>query len=216
MALTLLISLANMAQHFRRYTVAKEQRQIVKILFTPVIFAIIAVAAMSDYHTAPYITPIAELYSAFSLAALFLLYVQFAAPDADFGQDMFATLIKVTEKGRKRDKANWPMLTWIAVFQLPITESVAYTIEVATEATGNFCPSSMRPRFGNFWVTLIRMIGVVTCFVSIIRFYGRMKTLMKVRRAVTKLTTLKGVVFVYLIQNVSLPEDIHDREVILT
>jgi hypothetical protein len=191
-----------MTQHFRRYSVPKEQRQIVKILSTPPIFAIVAIAAMSNYHIAPYIAPIAELYAAFSLAALFLLYIQYAAPGADFGKDMFAALLKATEKTRKRDKANWPIVTWIAVFQLPIAECIAFTIEAITESNGRFCPSSLRPRFGNFWVTLIRTVAVVTCFISIIHFYGRTRSALKVRRSVTKLTLLKGVVFVGLIQNV--------------
>ncbi|KAK5163122.1 uncharacterized protein LTR77_010906 [Saxophila tyrrhenica] len=150
MALTLLISLILILQHFRRYRVPKEQRQIVKIVFTPVVFSIIAVAAMSDYYIAPYVVPLAELYAAFSLAALFLLYMQFAAPGANFGKDMFAALVMATVKNRKRDRADWPMGTWIAVFQLPVAEAVAYTIESVTEARGTFCASSMRPRFGNF------------------------------------------------------------------
>ncbi len=203
MVLTILISLGLTMQHLRRYRVAKEQRHIVKVVFTPVAFTIIAVAAMSNYHVAPYIAPLGELYAAFALVALFLLYIQFAAPGADFGEDMFVALVKAVEKGRKRDKATWPMTTWVAVFQLPVAELICLVVEIATEATGRFCPSSMRPRFGNFWVTLIRTVAVITCFVSIIHFYGRMRSLMKVRRAVTKLFTLKGVVFIGLIQNVS-------------
>jgi hypothetical protein len=158
-ALTFVLTLAGMIQHFRHYRVPREQRQIVKILFTPVAFAVIALATTSNYHAAPYISSLAELYAAFALTAEFLLYIQFAVPGSDFGEDMFNGMLLAVEKARKKDNANWPKVTWITVFQYPVMETLSLLILIGSTAAGTYCAASMRPRFGHFWATIIRTVG---------------------------------------------------------
>jgi hypothetical protein len=57
--------------------------------------------------------------------------------------------------------------------------------------------------FGHLWVLVIRLIGVVLAVITIIRFYTRMKTLMKIRRGAIKLFSFKGFVFLHFAQAVS-------------
>jgi hypothetical protein len=127
--------------------------------------------------------------------------IQFAAPKSTFGEEMFHAVAEAFETGSKQGK--WPKLSWILVFQYPITELIAVIVLEATEATGTFCLSSLKPKFGHLWVLVIRLIGVVLAVITIIRFYTRMKTLMKIRRGAIKLFSFKGFVFLHFAQAVS-------------
>lgn len=204
-AVTLASSLALIAMHLRRYCAPKEQRQIVRIAFAPFVFAIVSQAEIIDYSVARYIDPISSFYEAICLCALFLLYVQFAAPSSStFGKDLFDVMKAQQEAGTKKGKGNWPRNLWIAIFQYPIVEVIAIVILEATEAAGTYCASSLRPRYGHFWSMIIHSVGIVVAVLSIFRFYGRMKVLMRARRGLAKLTCFKAIVGLRFIQTVSL------------
>jgi hypothetical protein len=202
-AVTLISSIALIAMHLRRYCAPKEQRQIVRIAFAPFVFALVSLAEIYNYSIARYIDPISSFYEAICLCALFLLYVQFAAPTSStFGEEMFDT-VKAQQEAGTKGTGNWPRNTWIAIFQYPIVEVIAIIILEATEAAGTYCASSLRPRYGHFWSMVIHSVGIVVAVLSIFRFYGRMKALMKARRGLAKLVCFKVIVGLRFIQTVS-------------
>ena len=188
--ITFLSSTLLILLHLAQYRAPKEQRQIVRIVFMPFVFAIVSWAEIADYKIAPYIDPIGEVYESWAICALFLLYVQFAAPKSTFNEDMFLAVSSASETRSKG--GNWPKLSWILVFQYPITELIAVIVLEATQADGTYCLSSLKPKFGHFWAQIIRLIGVVLAAMTIIKFYKRMKSLMKARRGAIKLFTFKG------------------------
>lgn len=124
----------------------------------PFVFAIVSWAEVKDYTIAPYIDPIGELYESWAICAIFLLYIQFAAPRSTFGEEQFAAVANASEMGSK--SGNWPKLSWILVFQFPITQLISVVILEATEANDTYCMSSLKPKFGHLWVQIIRLIGV--------------------------------------------------------
>ena len=63
------------------YAVPEEQRQIVRLIWTPFVFAAVSLISIARYQLYPYILPLEDLYEAFGFTALFLLFVQFVAPD---------------------------------------------------------------------------------------------------------------------------------------
>ena len=202
-AITLISSVALIAMHLYRYCAPREQRQIIRIAFAPFVFALISLAEIYNYSIARYIDPISSFYEAICLCALFLLYIQFAAPTSStFGEDLFDA-VKAQQEAGTKGKGNWPRNTWIAVFQYPIIEIIAIIITEASEAAGTYCSSSLRPRFGHFWAMLIHSLGIVVAVLAIFRFYGRMKTLMKARRGMAKLACFKVIVGLRFIQTVS-------------
>lgn len=192
--------------HLVRYNAPKEQRQIVRIVFAPFVFALISLAEVYNYSVARYIDPISAFYEAICICSLFLLYVQFAAPasatkGATFGKDVFEAMIAKQEAGTSR--GTWPRITWVAVFQYPIAQIIAIIILEATEAAGTYCESSLKPKYGHFWVAVIQALGVTVAIFSIVSFYGRMKVLMKARRGLAKITCFKLMVAVRFVQTVS-------------
>lgn len=91
--------------HLTRYRAPREQRQIVRIVFMPFVFAIVCWAELKDYEIAAYIDPIGEVYESWAICAMFLLYIQFAAPNGTFGEEMFLAVQDASETGSKR--GNW-------------------------------------------------------------------------------------------------------------
>lgn len=193
--------------HLYNYRAPKEQRQIVKIIFAPFVFALVSLAQILSYPAARYIDPISSAYEAVCLCALFLLYVQFAAPKGTFGEELFEAVRAAQETPAKDDgngrRSNWPKTTWIAVFQYPIVELIAIIVLEATEATGTYCSSSLRPRYGHFWASVIHSVGLVVAVVSLVRFYSQMKTRMRARRGLAKLACFKAMVALRFLQTVS-------------
>lgn len=202
-AVTLLSAVGLICLHLCRYRVPKEQRQIVRICLAPFVFAIVSWGQIYNYNFAAFINPIGNLYEAFCLCALYLLYIQFAVPAATFNEDMFTAMADAADVPVKAKEGNWPKLGWVLVFQYPITETVALIILEATEAAEIYCSESLKPEFGHLWYSLISTIGVALCVMAIFRFYGRMKRLMKARRGMWKLLCFKGIVFLRFVQTVS-------------
>lgn len=197
---TLLISLSLIISHLRRYRCPKEQKQIIRLILAPSVFAVVSFLAILSYEVGPYIAPIGDLYEAFGLCALFLLYLQYAAPGGTFDEETFQQ-VKMAEEG-KTSNTDWPRITWILVFQYPILEFIAVVICEVTEAQGVYCVQSLSPHFGHLWVQILSCIGVMVCLLALIRFYGRMKKQIKVRRGLAKLVCIKLIVFLRFVQSV--------------
>ncbi len=81
--------------HLRRYRVPKEQRQIIKIVFSPAAFALVAFGCLQKYQVARYVSELGDWYSAMAFTTLFLLFIQFAVPDSEFGDGMFQAMHEV-------------------------------------------------------------------------------------------------------------------------
>lgn len=199
MAITLVLNISLISMHLRRYRVPKEQRQIVKIIFAPSAFALVSFGCLANYHVAEYISELGEWYSAMVFTCLFLLYIQFTVPDSDFGEGMFQAMHEVSGGG----KGGWPKMSWIMVFQYPVTETLAIIILEGTTASGTYCAASLKPNFGHLWTMIIKTVGLALCFITILRFYKKTKPLLKARRGTAKLFGFKGIVAIRFIQTVS-------------
>ncbi len=66
--------------HIHSYTRPKEQRQIVRILIAPSVWALVSLAQILDYRTAQYIAPLGEVYESIYLCCVFLLVGQHLSP----------------------------------------------------------------------------------------------------------------------------------------
>ena len=65
--ITLVIALSLLITHLRRYRAPKEQRQILRIIFSVVVYSVVAFFELYSYEIAIYIDPIGDLYEAFGL-----------------------------------------------------------------------------------------------------------------------------------------------------
>lgn len=78
--------------HLLHYVRAREQRQIIRSCFYPLFFAVFSTAAIYSYPDSIYLEPARDLIEPISLAALFLLFLEFAEPDVDRREEYFSSL----------------------------------------------------------------------------------------------------------------------------
>ena len=90
-------------------------------------------------------------------------------------------------------------MIWILVFQL-LLGRIATTI-AQEYVQARFCTLSTKLRRAQTIVTLVQSLDTILAVVAIIRFYVRMKEELKGHRALLKLVTFKGIIFIDLIQS---------------
>jgi len=190
-------------RHLTNYFKPREQRQIIKILVTPIVMAAVSVGCLINGIDASYVQPISYLYDAFAFPALFLLFVQFCVPDGQYGANLFATLYARASPGRREKKRiakgkpikgpKWIRTCWICVFQMPLVMVVAFLAQEITTSTGDFCEYSLSPRFGNLWVQILTNISLSVAIMAVITFERRLRSVMKVNKPMMKLLTFKAI-----------------------
>lgn len=119
-ALTFISSVALIILHLKRYRAPKEQRQIIRIVFAPFVFAIICWAQIAHYNIAEYLIPISGIYESLAICSLFLLYIQFAVPGATFGEDMFEAIDQAAG-AQSTHGSRWAKILYVMVFQYPVS-----------------------------------------------------------------------------------------------
>jgi hypothetical protein len=83
LGLTVINSVYLILTHLHRYTVPSEQRQIVRIIFITVVFAVIGSLSVLFYVDSIYFRPLQEVYEAYCVAGFLLLCVHYVCPDEE-------------------------------------------------------------------------------------------------------------------------------------
>ena len=99
--------------HLRRYTVPQEQRQIIRIANVPVFYCLFNFLALCWYPYYQYIEPIARIYEAFCVAALFFLLLEYIAPDGTDREKFFNNLEARSRRGKPLPGGS---LKWFQVY----------------------------------------------------------------------------------------------------
>ena len=110
--LTLISTIILVSKHLRRYTVPKEQRQIVRIIFMPLFFSFLSLLSVLFYEKSIYLKPIMQVYEAFCFAALFFLFLEYLCPEEEERAGYFS---KVENKDKKGNIIPGGSLTWYNV-----------------------------------------------------------------------------------------------------
>lgn len=205
LCLTVILSIGLILRHLARYTVPREQRQIVRIVFFTTFFALMGFLSVTFYRAAVYLAPIAGIYEAICLPALLILYFHYLSPVDQSLWNFFDGLQLTDRHGQpiQQDAVDWATRVWIFVFQYPFAMTVAAIIEIATEAAHRYCAGSLKPRYGHLWVQIISIVSVALAVPSLIRFQMRMKKYIDPKhKSGAKLWTLKGLIFLQFVQQI--------------
>lgn len=212
--LTTLISLFLITKHLHRYTVPKQQRQIIRIIFTPVVFAVLSALSILSYSVAQYMQPLTALYEAFALASLFLLLIEYVAPNENTRDSFFENLEQHKPKSQwiptkgytvvPGGSGKWYKIGFAAVFLYVIVDTLMTVVELVTEALGRYCEQSWSPKFGHIWVTIITNVFLSVAIMRIVAFYGRFRTdeSFAMHKPGMKLVSFKLIVFVNFVQSI--------------
>lgn len=163
--------------HFRQYRAPNEQRNVFRIIIFPVVASLIAVISTYTYSASGYIGPIAQLYEAIALASLFLLYVQYVAPEESTRVAFFRELEYKTKNGSVKPLQHYKLFrvcphsciliawskhklipdlqtSWTIIFSYVVVYTILIIAQEVTEATGVYCKTSNKPAFAHVWVSL--------------------------------------------------------------
>ncbi|KAI1178629.1 organic solute transporter Ostalpha-domain-containing protein [Nemania sp. FL0916] len=215
--ITLLSSLSIAISHLCCYVRPREQRQIIRILFYPVVLAVLSSLSILSYSAYQYLWPAEGLYEPISLAAIFFLFVEFAAPDASTREEYFNELeAKRQKKGGDRFglKKAWTMvpggsLRWfqskyVALYIYFIATIVIKIVQEITQALGRYCQYSFSPAFAHIWVIVISYVALPIGVLAILQFYLRMNTEphFKARKPTLKILSFKAVILITFVQEI--------------
>jgi hypothetical protein len=205
--------LLNIFMHLSHYSAPKQQRQVIRIVFTPVVFCLFSVATVARESTAIYMSPIQDLYETFAMTSIFLLFVEWVAPNPLTRDEYFTNLENYKAKGGRfsKDKSYdtipggsfaWFKSKWIFIFLSFIVDIIITIVQEASQAAGTYCNTSMKPYFAHVWVLIIGHAAIIVAVIAILKFYMRLKTIPEFsqHRPLLKLLSLKLIVFTNFVQ----------------
>lgn len=193
-------------KHIHRYTAPQEQRQILRIINLPVFYCLFNFLAISFYQDYLYIEPLAGIYEAFSVAALFLLVLEYVCPDGTDREKYFDNL-----EGRDRKNnpvpggsLKWFQRTWSSCLQYPLSKLVFVVVQIITQDKGVYCENSFSPKYAHLWLFLADILFVGGALGATIKFFRRMsKEIAPVHSASAKTWSFIGIIAFQIIQGVS-------------
>lgn len=193
--------------HLRNYTHPQQQRQILRIVNLPLaycLFNFLALTFTTDYI---YIQPLGSIYEAFTVAALFLLVLEWVAPDGIDREKYFDNLELRSRRGKVTPGGSlkWFQRTWTSALQYPLSKTVFVVIEVVTQYYGDYCMGSWSPKHAHLYLFIADIMLIGGALGATMRFFGRMRTECALEhKPRPKVWSFVGIVLFQIIQDVSL------------
>ncbi|KUJ18918.1 DUF300-domain-containing protein [Mollisia scopiformis] len=179
-------------RHATHYSLPKEQRHIIRIIFMIPVFAILSFLSVIWYDGAEYLKPIESAYEAFALASFFLLLCAYVQEDDNERQ----TFLQTSGTMKQYTAAT------IGSFQFPVVMIVLLVVTEITQATGSYCETSNSIHFAHIWVTVLSALSTVVAISSVLRYYKALKPTIKHRKPLSKLVGFKAIVFLNFVQTI--------------
>ncbi|KAI0059151.1 DUF300-domain-containing protein [Artomyces pyxidatus] len=203
-ALTVLISLVSVLQHCRNYTNRAEQRQILRILYMPPVYAVISFFSYRFFRSYTYYSLIQVVYEAITLSAFLLLLIEYVASTAA-GHSAEGAIARKDKKKlpipfccwRYRPTKAYFMYTlkW-SVLQYVIIRPAISIAGIITQAYGVLCESgSYTIHFAKVYLDSIDFVSISIALYGLILFYGLTKEELVGRRPLAKFLAIKLIVF---------------------
>ncbi|KAG8946405.1 hypothetical protein FRC04_011851 [Tulasnella sp. 424] len=205
--LTTIITIVNVSMHARNYRVPAEQRQILRIIYLPMVYGIIAFLSYRFFSAYTYYSFIQAAYESVALSAFLLLLIRYvAATSSEYSaQDALS----------RKDKRKMPLfgcfrirpskpyfmhaVKW-AVLQYAILKPLISIISIITEATGVLCDGTWDVHFAYPYLEVVDVISMTTALYGLVLFYLITKDILASRRPLTKFLSIKIVIFLGIFQ----------------
>ncbi|CAE6468365.1 unnamed protein product [Rhizoctonia solani] len=205
--ITIIVTCINVTRHTRNYRAPKEQRQIIRILYMPLIYGVICWLAYRFIHYYIYLSLIYVVYEVIALSAFLYLMIQYVAN---------AAAGSIEEALSNKDKTRLPtpwccfrfrptkasfihMVKWL-VLQFVVFKPIIVIISIILYAVGLMCPSSTRATEPNLWLGIVEFLTMVTAVYGLLIFYRLTKQDISEHRPLLKFGIIKGVVFLTIFQ----------------
>ncbi|KAL5513921.1 hypothetical protein ACEPAG_2682 [Sanghuangporus baumii] len=203
-ALTVLISIFSVLSHCRNYTVPAEQRQIIRILYMPPVYAVISFFSYRFFRSYTYYELIEVVYEAITLSAFMLLIIEYVAATAS---DHSAS--KALER-KDKHKLPIPLCCWRyrptkayflytikwLVLQYVIIRPLVSIAEIICQAYNVLCESEGITHFEYAYpyLSIVDFISISVSLYGLFVFYGLTKDELKGKRPLAKFVCIKLIV----------------------
>ncbi|KAL1736787.1 organic solute transporter Ostalpha-domain-containing protein [Schizophyllum commune] len=211
-ALTVIISTITVVKHCRSYTVPNEQRQILRILYMPPVYAIISFCSYRYFRSYTYYSLVEVAYSPISSSRLLIIEYVAATATGHDAQNAIA----------RKDKSKLPLpfccwryrptkayfmytVKW-SVLQYVIIRPLVSIAGIVCEKYKVLCESEgFDFRYANVYLEIVDFISISIALYGLLVFYGLTKDELKARRPLAKFLTIKLIVMFTWYQSFVVP-----------
>ncbi|KAG8763176.1 hypothetical protein FRC11_005714 [Ceratobasidium sp. 423] len=207
-AIIFIVTYVNVARHARNYCAPKEQRQIIRIIYMPLVYGGINWLSYRFIDQYVYLSLIYTVYEAFALSAFLYLMIQYVSDAA--ATNSIAGALSKKDKAKlpppwccfryRPTKSSFMHMVKCLVFQFVVIRPTVSTISIMLHALGVLCPSSMSPAHANIWLTIIDTNTMVTAMYGLLLFYTLTREELNGHRPLLKFAIIKVVVALSVIQ----------------
>ncbi|KAJ7429278.1 DUF300-domain-containing protein [Mycena galericulata] len=201
--LTVIITIFSVLQHCRNYTVPREQRQVIRILYMPPVYAVISFFSYRFFRSYTYYSLIYVAYEAVTISAFLLLLIEYVAATA-VGHSAENAIARKDKRPlpmpfccwRYRPTKGYFMYTlkW-SVMQYVIVRPAISIAGIICEAYGVLCTSQgYNPRFASVYLDAVDFISITVALYGLFTFFGLMKDELAGRRPLAKFLCIKLIV----------------------
>ncbi|KAH9992167.1 DUF300-domain-containing protein [Russula vinacea] len=202
-AATVIISAMSVLQHCRNYTKPAQQRQIIRILYMPPVYAVISFLSFRFFRSYTYYALAETVYEAITLSAFLLLLVEYVASTA-VGHSAEGALARKDKKPLplplcfwryRPSKAYFMYAVKWSVMQYVLIRPVVTVVGMICQAYNVLCSSGgFSARYANVYLEAIDFISITIALYGLILFYGLTKEELAGNRPLAKFLSIKLIV----------------------
>jgi len=209
-AVTVIISLFSVLGHCRNYTNRIQQRQIIRILYMPPVYAVISFLSYRFFRDYTYYSFVEVVYEAFTLSAFLLLLIDYVAESAHGHKAENAMARKDKRRlmlplccFRYRPTKPYFMYTvkW-SVLQYVIVRPAVSIAGIITQAFNVLCESAgYSVHFANVYLEAVDFVSISIALYGLILFYTLTREELAGRRPLSKFLAIKLIVMATFYQS---------------
>lgn len=203
-AVTLFIALITIFGHSLNYHRPAQQRQIIRILFFPPVFAIVSFFSYRFFRSYNYYELVEVIYEAIAIAAFLILMLAYIGDDDVSQMRLFATKDKRKMPmpfccwRYRPSKAYFLILTKWSVVQYCFVRPALSIAGIVLEYYGLLCNDSLSYQYGHVYLLAIDFVSISVALYGLIVLYGLIKDDLQGKRPLSKFVSIKlGIMFIF-------------------
>ncbi|GAA5835989.1 hypothetical protein JCM9279_002158 [Rhodotorula babjevae] len=201
------ITLATVYLHARNYYKPKEQRQILRILLMPAVYAIVSFFSYRYFRAFTYYSVSVVAYESLVLAAFLMLLLQYIGESNEEQRRVL--------KDKEKRKIPFPFccirfrpskpyfihgLKW-SVLQYSLLRPLISIIEIICQAYDVLCPTQYSVYFAEAYLDAVDFVSISVALYGLIVFYALVKERLAGRKPLAKFLSIKIVVMLLFYQS---------------